>query len=119
MDRLASQCELETCRQPFLGKVRGRPRRFCSTRCKRLRIYQTRERHQARYWEDQTDHCPLCEHQAPSTEALAVHMKTAHNRLILEYDMNRAVEARQAKYRAIQAEEDALLGVEAELASAA
>lgn len=94
-------------------------RKTCSLRCKRKRIYREREADKPRYWEDTTEYCAICERAFPNEEKLAEHMKQAHNRLITEYDINRAVEARQAKVRAIEAVEDALFEEPSELIAAA
>lgn len=98
-----------TCTECFGSFPQTRKdRKTCSLRCKRKRIYREREADKPRYWEDTTEHCAICESSFPNEEQLTAHMKQAHNRLIAEYDINRADEARQDKLRAIQADEDAL-----------
>jgi hypothetical protein len=59
--------------------------------------------------EDMRDWCPLCEVAASTTEQLALHMKDAHQRIILEIDINANIAALHKRMRLIAHQEDILL----------
>jgi hypothetical protein len=56
--------------------------------------------------EDKREWCPLCETPAPNTKQLARHMKEAHQRIILEIDINAQIAAIRRRIRLITREED-------------
>ncbi len=55
------------------------------------------------------DWCPACQHAFPNTKKLAQHMKDAHQRLILDIDINAQLAALHQRLRLIAHEEDMIL----------
>lgn len=74
-------------------------RRFCPGRCTRQAMYRLESQR------EQLDFCPVCE-QEMDTDAVAAHIKDAHRRCVLDYEINRNHEEWLRKLRLLEADED-------------